>query len=189
MAQTDERPRERNAEATREAIREAATRLFCEHGFDGAGTREIAMAAGVDPRLITRYFGSKEGLFKEVIARAYEKPLLMAPGHNGEFARALLGDEPPAQDAMLLTLRSASNPRAAEIMRTHLESDYEKRLVDALPGEDARARAALLIAICSGVQLSRRVLKHTALQDVDVDRIAPYLEAALDAIARGDVPQ
>jgi AcrR family transcriptional regulator len=176
---------QRNAEATRTAIRDAGLRLFCEHGFDGASTREIAQAAGVDPRLITRYFGSKEGLFAAVVEVAFEKPLLMAPGENGVFARALLSNTPPEHDAMLLTLRSAANPRAAEIMRAHLEADCQRRLADALPGDDTSERAALLIAICAGVLLTRNVLGNASLLNADVDRLAPHLEAALEVVARG----
>jgi AcrR family transcriptional regulator len=179
---------QRNADATRQAIRDAALRLFCQLGFDGASTRQIALAAGVDPRLITRYFGSKEGLFAAVVAVAFEKPLLMAPGENGIFARALLGDEPAEPNPMLLTLRSAANPRAAEIIRAHLEADYHRRLTEALPGDDASGRAALLISICAGVLLNRNVLGVPALRDAHVERLVPYLEAALEVIARGDLP-
>ena len=60
----------RDAEATRQAILDAAADAFCRRGYDGAGTRDIAGAAGVDPRLITRYFGSKEGLFARGRRRA-----------------------------------------------------------------------------------------------------------------------
>jgi AcrR family transcriptional regulator len=180
--------RQRDAEATRQGILDAAHEQFCLKGFDGAGTREIAQAAGVDARLITRYFGSKEKLFAEVVAKAYQKPLFMAPGQNRSVAIALLSDAPPALDGLLLTLRSAPNERAAEIMREHLERHYQSRLADGLSGDAVVARAALLISICAGVQLMRNMLKSSALQKANVDRLADYLEAALDSIAepRGD---
>jgi AcrR family transcriptional regulator len=172
----------RDSEATRQKILDAAHEQFCLKGFDGAGTREIAQAVGVDARLITRYFGSKEKLFTEVVTLAYQKPLLMAPGKNRAVALALLADAPLALDGLLLTLRSASNQRAAEIMREHLELHYQSRIADDLSGPDAMARAALLISICAGVQLMRNVLNDSALQNVDIDTLADYLEAALDAI-------
>jgi AcrR family transcriptional regulator len=176
-------PRQRDAEATRGAILEAAHELFCQRGFDGAGTRDIAQAAGVDARLITRYFGSKEQLFAEVVEVAYQKPILMTPGQNRAVAVALLSDAPATLDSLTLTLRSASNERAAEIMRQHLEQHYQARLAESLTGPDAPARAALLISICAGIQLMRNVIKSSALQNVDVDQLADYLEAALDSIA------
>jgi AcrR family transcriptional regulator len=175
--------RRRDAAATREAVLAAAREVFAQLGYDGAGTREIAAAAGVDPRLIGRYFGSKEGLFTEVVERAFEKTLLLGPGHNHEAARALLSDHGggPA-DGLLIALRSASNERAAAIMRAHLEANYHRAVTDGLAGPHAAGRALLLIAVCSGVQLMRDVLGHSALSGPDADELVPYLEAALDAI-------
>ena len=63
------RRRRRDAAATREAILEAATRRFATQGYERAGVREIAADAGVTAALVNRYFGSKEGLFAEVIQR------------------------------------------------------------------------------------------------------------------------
>ena len=48
---------------------EAATRRFATQGYERAGAREIAADAGVTAALVNRYFGSKEGLFAEVIKR------------------------------------------------------------------------------------------------------------------------
>jgi hypothetical protein len=85
---------------------------------------------------------------------------------------------------MLLTLRSAANPRAAEIMRDSIERNYQARLADALPGPDTTPRAALLIAICAGVILDRMLLGHTELNSPDTENLIPYLHAALDAVAK-----
>ncbi|MEV4627277.1 TetR family transcriptional regulator [Micromonospora sp. NPDC049523] len=177
-------PRRRDAAATREAVLRAAREVFAELGYDQAGIRDIGARAGVDPRLIGRYFGSKEGLFAEVVALAFEKTLLMGPGHNAEAARALLVDNSPEPaDGMLIALRSASNERAAKIMRDHLERNYQRAVTDELSGPDAAGRAVLLIAICSGVQLMRDVLGNTAFTTADVGSLVPYLEAALDAVS------
>lgn len=176
----------RDSAATRRAILDAATELFCRVGYDGAGTREITRQAGVDARLITRYFGSKEKLFAEVVDEVFQKSLLMAPGKNAAAALDLLSSSlPPERDGVMLTLRSASNPRAAEIMRENMERNYQKMLAAELPGEDRMARAALLIAICAGVQLMRDILHSSALSAPDAARLAPYLTAALDAVAYG----
>lgn len=171
----------RDSAATRRAILDAAADLFCRDGYDNAGTRDIAGAAGVDPRLITRYFGSKEKLFAEVVDELFAKTLLMTPGHNAEAAAGLLTTDPPERDGMMLTLRSVANPRAAEIMRDHVERHYQKELADGLPGSHTAGRAALLIAICAGVQLMRNVLHDSAL--ADAEPLTPYLAKALDAVA------
>lgn len=176
--------RHRDAAATRAAILAAARALFTEHGYDGTGLRDIARAAGSDSRLISRYFGSKEGLFAEVVDLAYEKSLMMTPEQNAQAARALLVDpDRRAQDGLLLTLRSAANPRAAAIMRESIERNYQRRLAGQLDGPDTFGRSSVLIAICSGVLLNRLILGHNALNSPDTEKLIPYLHAALDAVA------
>ena len=56
---------------TRTAILTAARAQFTETGFDGTGLRVIAGRAGVNVALISRYFGSKDGLFLAAIGRIW----------------------------------------------------------------------------------------------------------------------
>jgi AcrR family transcriptional regulator len=180
-------PRRRDAAATREAVLLAAREMFTRLGYDRAGTREIAAAAGVDARLIGRYFGSKEKLFAQVVDVVFEKTMMMGPGLNNAAAHALLADAGPA-DGMLMTLRSASNERAVAIMRDNIECRYQRAVTDGLAGPHAAGRAALLIAVCSGVQLMRTVIGSTVLTGGGADELVPYLEAALDAISATPAP-
>ncbi|MFD3525004.1 TetR/AcrR family transcriptional regulator [Streptomyces sp. NPDC058653] len=181
--------RRRDSAATRAAILQAARRLFVERGYDGAGVRDIAGAVGVDPRLIGRYFGSKEKLFAEVVGLAYQKSLMMTPELNGEAARALLIDaDRSALEGLLLTLRSAANPQAAAIMRDIIENSYQHLLADALPGRQTDSRAALLVAICSGVLLTRMILGNTQLNGPEAEDLIPLLHKALDAVAMAPEP-
>ncbi|MFD8382596.1 TetR/AcrR family transcriptional regulator [Streptomyces sp. NPDC059679] len=46
----------------RARLREAALVLFAERGFEATSTRAVAAAAGLSPALVTRHFGSKQGL-------------------------------------------------------------------------------------------------------------------------------
>lgn len=54
-------------EETRRRILSAALRVFAAEGYDGASTRALARAAGVNLPAIQYYFGSKEGLYRAVI--------------------------------------------------------------------------------------------------------------------------
>lgn len=59
----------RDAEATRRRILEAAVVEFAEHGLAGARVDRIAASASSNKQLIYQYFGSKDGLFRTVVAQ------------------------------------------------------------------------------------------------------------------------
>jgi TetR/AcrR family transcriptional regulator len=61
--------RERNAEASRRRLLDAAEREFARCGFAGARLRDVADAAGVQPALIHHYFEDKQGLYRAVLER------------------------------------------------------------------------------------------------------------------------
>jgi AcrR family transcriptional regulator len=61
------------AQATREAILRAATKVFARHGFAGGRIEQISKAAKSYDRMIYYYFGSKEGLFIAVIEDTYRR--------------------------------------------------------------------------------------------------------------------
>ncbi|MGH7002895.1 MAG: TetR/AcrR family transcriptional regulator [Alphaproteobacteria bacterium] len=65
--------RVRHPERTRERILDAATAEFSARGLGGARVDSIALAAGVNKRMLYHYFGNKEDLFLAVLERAYEK--------------------------------------------------------------------------------------------------------------------
>lgn len=54
-------------EETRARIIEAAVVVFGERGYDGASTRDIANAAGVNAPAIQYYFDGKEGVYLECV--------------------------------------------------------------------------------------------------------------------------
>ncbi len=53
--------------ATKAKIKKAALTIFAQKGFAGTSTRMIAHRSGTNIALISRYFGGKEQLFKEVV--------------------------------------------------------------------------------------------------------------------------
>src|SRR3954470_11803255 len=116
--------RRRCAATTREAILLAAARRFATLGYEHSGAREIAADAGVTAALVNRYFGSKEGLFAAVADHAFALGELLE-GDRATLATRLArfmvygweGDEGPGHAPLLLLLRSATEPRAAELLR------------------------------------------------------------------------
>lgn len=56
---------------TREAILDAAERLFAEHGFAGTSVRDIVRDSHSSPPSLYHFFGSKENLLVELVADRY----------------------------------------------------------------------------------------------------------------------
>ena len=179
-------PRRRDASATRAAILASARSAFARHGYDGAGVREIAEGAGVTAMLVNRYFGSKEGLFAEVVAQTMTSPDILtaenlaADDFADRIAATLVeitaaGKEP--LDGFSIMLRSASSARAAEIGREQIGAGYQRILTDALSGSGdlAAERAALVFAVVAGVQAMRQMLALPALADADPDDLRRLL--------------
>jgi AcrR family transcriptional regulator len=177
--------RSRKAAATRTQILETALTVFARSGYDGVGMREIGAAAGVDPRLVGHYFGSKEQLFAEVVESTMGAQLPEPPGIAQDRAASLLlqSIEGTPRAGFLLTIRSTSNPRAVEILRSTIERGIENPLAEQLSGEHAEGRAALLLAMNLGVLIMREVLGSAALTAENSRELVPYLEAAFRAIA------
>jgi AcrR family transcriptional regulator len=157
--------RRRDAAATRSAILKAATRRFAAQGYEHAGVREIAADAGVTAALINRYFGSKEGLFADVIDHALDVGSLIEGDRAAlaeRLARAVVHgrtDIAPDRDIpLLLLLHSIDEPRAAELLTTTLNQHMLPSLAECIGGPDADVRAAMVIAQMLGFAiLDRRI--------------------------------
>jgi AcrR family transcriptional regulator len=80
----------------REEILEAARREFAEHGYHGGSTEGIARRAGISQPYVFRLFGTKQELFKAVVARCFRETLELfqraAEGKRGEEALSAMGD-------------------------------------------------------------------------------------------------
>lgn len=192
-ARTAAKSRPRNAAATREAILASARKAFVQSGYEGAGVREIAAGAGVSAMLVNRYFGSKEKLFAEVIELAMQDRVILtaetlASPDPATIAAALVEVTRPGAtplDGFLIMHRSGSSQRAAEIGRDLIAKRYQQTLAPALGGEDAQQRAALLIALVSGVQVMRQMIGLPALAKADpkvlTKLLTPIVQSLLEA--------
>jgi AcrR family transcriptional regulator len=180
--------RKRDAAATREAILKAATPRFATQGYERAGVREIAADAGVTAALVNRYFGSKEGLFAEVIERALDMGHLFRDGKSGlaeQLARVVVYGGKDAQDGvltpLLLLLHSAAEPRAIELFRQDLERTQLRILAEHIGGADAMVRAAMVFAQLTGFAILHHVLRPEALRDAREDTLVALLSRSIAA--------
>ncbi len=102
-------------EETRARIVGAALKMFGQRGFEGASTRDIATAAGVNAPALQYYFDNKEGVYlacvEHIVARMWE--------HMSEVTeRAEEALEQEADDAALIEAFCEIQARLAEFLFT-----------------------------------------------------------------------
>jgi AcrR family transcriptional regulator len=181
--------RRRGPTQSRDAIADAARAQFAELGYDRATIRGIAAGAGVDPALVVHFFGSKEALFREVMALPPEVGDRLASLADGpreslgrrvaEIVVALL--ETPASRAVVLgRIRSAtSHPDAAAFVRETVTRDLG-RLTAGVTDDRPDARAVLVGSQVVGIVLARHVVRLEPLASMAaadlVDLLAPTFQ-------------
>src|SRR3954462_9999740 len=119
--------RRNDAQASRRALLDAAGALFDERGYQGATLRDIGERAGVDPALIARYFGGKEGLYLATLAPGRRPP---APGDPAQALAAMLrrSDERGIGPVALAMV----DPTLSQPLREEIRRILDARLVEPL---------------------------------------------------------
>lgn len=183
----DTAPRCRNAAATRQAILEAAKTCFMHDGYEQVGVRDIAARAGVDPALVNRYFGSKEGLFSEAVASKFDLRHLL------EGDRATLGErlaryvlqknaDGTDYDPLVALLRSSSSDVCSGMLRNAMLQGFVQPLAARLDGSDAWSRAELVGSTLLGLLVHRTVIGGAEAADNErmLALVAPALQTFID---------
>jgi AcrR family transcriptional regulator len=176
------------ASRTKDAIADAARHQFAEHGYDRASLRGIAAEAGVDPALISHYFGSKRGLFVEVSLpfepREALPPLLAGDRSSvGErvirFVLAVLEDEESRSGIIGLIRAGASEPEAARLIRERIANDFVSQIAEELDVDQPRLRGALVNSQIIGLVMSRYIVGVEPLASATPDEVAAALGPVL----------
>lgn len=82
MAKTKSVSKQRDADATKKLILDAAEVEFARRGLLGARTEDIALAADCTRAMIHYYFDSKETLYRLVLERLFEEQATIAHGFD-----------------------------------------------------------------------------------------------------------
>jgi AcrR family transcriptional regulator len=182
------------SEKTRAAILTAARHLLANRGYEATTIRAVAKEAGIDPSMVMRYYGSKEGLF----AAAVDVNLHLPPASElpvdriGEMlARHLISrwEGELSDEFIRLLLRSAgTNKGAAEQFRRIFEGQVLK-FVRELTGDapDARRRAAMVSSQVLGLSYCRYILELPAVVEIDAETLARTLAPVLQHYLAGDM--
>jgi TetR/AcrR family transcriptional regulator len=162
------RPAERirDAERSREAILDAAERLFSERGYDGASLGEIAAVAGLSRGTPSYFYGSKEQLYVAVLDRAFQaRQAATAEAFEPVRAWAADGGDPDA-------LRGALTDAADHYMRFLARNPSFVGLVlreELDGGTRLRGRTAGSTAVRDAFAALHRDHKRLGLRPFDVD--------------------
>lgn len=170
--------RKRDATATRAAILAAARQRFLRESYDSVGLRDIAGDAGGDVALISRYFGGKEGLFRDVLLADKNDGLLRQPLTAAELPAYLAQlvvedgneDRQRRMEMFIIMLRSASSSKAGEVIRDLVHLDVLGPLAEIIGDEHADLRANMLLAILMGIGVLRTIMKVDALDGSTAQR-------------------
>lgn len=175
------------ATQTREAITQAALQVFSSRGYAEAGVRDIAAIAGVNPALVTRYFGSKLGLFEAVLEANLDGRLFTSipRAEFGErLASAFCASGRDAASAVPMLIFAASDSAAAACALKLLRRIVIGPLDEWFATQDAAERSAQMLAVVTGFFVYRLMLPLPPLeQDVSAsmrDWLAKTLQEIVD---------
>jgi AcrR family transcriptional regulator len=160
MNDTDLKPR--RGDATRAAILTAARERFARDGYERATIRAIAGDAGIDPALVMRYFGNKEGLFAaaaEIDLRVPDLAALPRKSVGTALVEHFLSRWEDDEILKALLRTAATNPQAAERMRSVFTLQIAPRITEASGDPKAAAqRAGMIASQLMGFALCRYIL-------------------------------
>lgn len=182
-------------EQTRRRILETASTLFSQKSFDAVSMRVIAKEAGVDPALISHYFGSKEGLFEAMLEQSVGVDAIAAEMFSGDVtelgatmvrvAEQLWASE--AGKGVIAIMRRAFADDS-QLVRQFATKALLGRLVERLPNdEDGMLRASLVATQMSGLLFARHVLRIEPLASLTADQVVALIGPAVQHYLTGEL--
>jgi Bacterial regulatory proteins, tetR family. len=182
------------SERTRTAILDAARRRFANDGYERATIRAIAADAAIDPSMVMRYYGSKEGLF----AAAADVDLLL-PDISGA-AREKTGEilvrhfierwEGGLSDEVLLVLFRAAitNESATQRLRDVFGEQVARTMAAVIPDPaEVQIRAGLIATQILGVALCRYILRLPPVADLDIGTLVANISPTVQRYLTGPI--
>ncbi|GGV96219.1 TetR family transcriptional regulator [Streptomyces gelaticus] len=182
----------RRSDATKAAILVAARERFAADGYERATIRAIARDASIDPSMVMRYYGNKEGLFVAASAIDLRIPELGAlPGkHVGSVLVTHFLDRWENDDVLTAMLRvGVTNEAGAERMRAVFAEQIGAVTVGVCPvPAEAAHRAALVASQILGMALARYVLRFGPAVEMSRDEVIAWLAPTVQRYLTAETP-
>lgn len=182
---------------TREAIAAAARRLFAEQGYRRTSLRGVAAEAGVDPRLVLHFFGSKQALFVSVVdlpfepADTFDRLLASgAPGVGRRLATFLVSilEDPDRNSVVTGMVRAAASEEdAVQMIREAVTERLLTPLAQRVGREDAQFRAGLVSSQIVGMVMARHVVGLDPLVRATGPQLVGALAPVFEHYLTGDL--
>jgi AcrR family transcriptional regulator len=183
---------------TRDEILAAARRQFAERGYARSSVRAIAGDAGVDPRLVGHWFGTKAELFvasvelpfdpREIAARIADGPVEQV---GERLAAALVHgvlEDPASRGRGIALLRAvATEPQVAPVLRGYLVAEVLTPVAVAIGADHASTRAALVASQMVGMLMMRHVVELDPLVDLSAGDLVAALAPTLQRYLTGSL--
>ncbi len=172
--------------STQEAILTAARESFLTQGYEGTTIRAVARTAGVDPALVSYYFGSKGDLFGAAVNLRAQASQEIATAINGDLLSAgprlvrlsLTAWDDDADGATFRTLLQwmAADVRSPEAIQNYATEQIAVPMTEALEQSglsitSARERAALAGSQLVGLAMIRYVLRLEPIAGASIDHL------------------
>ncbi len=174
---------------SREGILAAARHQFADLGYDRATVRSIATEAGVDSRLVTHFFGTKQELFLSVVEPPFAAqqvfPNLLAGDQSeiglrvAQFIIKLLETE-GSRRVMTGMLRAATTePKVVPLVREFLSRRLLGPLAENLGSDQPSLRASLIGSQVVGLVMARYIIGVEPLASESAERVAKAIAPVL----------
>lgn len=169
----------RRSDATRATILTAARARFAADGYEKATIRAIAKDAQIDPSMVMRYYGNKEGLFAAAVSIDLRLPDIGAAPRE-DVGRALVNhflDVWETDGVLTAMLRvGITNTAGAERMQGIFRDQLLPVARRVCPDPaDAPARAGLCASQILGMALTRYVLKFPPAVALSREELADWV--------------
>ena len=174
--------RTRDSIATRKGLIEAARELFEEKGFSGATVRAIGERAKVDPALIARYFGNKEGLYIATLADESTEAGARYAGLDPEQVVSRLfarwderGRTPVARAMAAAELDQQVLEQIHSLVAFRLREPLAEGLAEAGAAGQTDLKGEILIGAILGICLTRANHALPVLAEADREEVAELI--------------
>ena len=174
----------RDADRTRAAILHAAQQVFAAKGFAEAGVRDITALAGVNPSLVSRYFGGKLKLFEAALDAALNTRLMtdLPKEQFGKMIVARFADEDDRVSPLPMMFSAAADSEARAIAQRLLRDRVFEPLKHWFGGDEADVKAARFMMVSLGFFAYRDQLPLAEFADRVEPRLRQWLEREFQAI-------